>query len=127
MSVLVDSDIVIEVSRARDKSILSAWKSLRESRMGILYSPITAAEVWAGARKNEFDAITHLFQELLCAPIDYDIGELAGEFMRVYNKSHSLELPDALIAATAISTRSSLWTRNRKHYPMKEVTFYELG
>ena len=124
MSVLVDSDIVIEVSRARDKSIISAWKSLRESRTGILFSPITAAEVWAGARKNEFDAITQLFRELLCTPVDYEIGELAGEFMRLYNKSHSLELPDALIAATTVSTGSALWTRNRRHYPMNEVTFY---
>lgn len=124
MSVLVDSDVLIEVSRARNQSIISTWKSLHESRTGILYSPITAAEVWAGARKNEFDAITRLFQELQCAPVDYEIGELAGEFMRLYNKSHSLELPDALIAATAVSTGSALWTRNRKHYPMNEVTFY---
>jgi len=124
MSVLIDSDILIEVSRARDNSIISAWRSLCDSRVGILYSPITAAEVWAGARQNEFDATTQLFRELLCAPTDYEIGELAGKFMRIYNKSLSLELPDALIAATAVSTGSVLWTRNRKHYPMKEVTFY---
>jgi predicted nucleic acid-binding protein len=124
VSVLVDSDILIEVSRARNSSIVSAWKSLRESRESILYSPFSAAEVWAGARPSEFDATTRLFRELLCAPIDYEIGELAGEFMRLYTMSHNVELPDALIAATAIQNRAHLWTRNRKHYPMKELAFY---
>jgi predicted nucleic acid-binding protein len=29
-----------------------------------------------------------------------------------------------LIAAAAVLNRASLWTRNRKHYPMKALTFY---
>jgi hypothetical protein len=36
-----------------------------------------------------------------------------------------VELADALIAAGAVANGAGLWTRNRKHYPMKEVVFLE--
>ncbi len=29
-----------------------------------------------------------------------------------------------MIAAAAVLHRADLWTRNRKHYPMKELSFY---
>ncbi len=124
MTVLVDSDILIEVSRGRDKDILSKWLALSESDSAILYSPVTAAELWAGALPHEHEPLARLFHLLLCIPIDNETGRFAGEYLRKYRKSHSVELADALIAAAAIQGRATLWTRNRKHYPMKELTFY---
>jgi predicted nucleic acid-binding protein len=44
--------------------------------------------------------------------------------MRLYAKSHDLKLGDALIAATATKNQAQLWTRNRKHFPMPEVSFH---
>jgi hypothetical protein len=35
-----------------------------------------------------------------------------------------VELGDALIAAGAVLNNAALWTRNRKHYPMKELAFF---
>ena len=35
-----------------------------------------------------------------------------------------MEVGDALIAAAAQLNRAALWTRNRKHYPMKELVFF---
>ena len=46
------------------------------------------------------------------------------DYLRDYRKSHSVELGDALIAAKAILNNAELWTRNRKHYPMRDVSFY---
>ena len=51
-------------------------------------------------------------------------GCLAGAYLLDYRKSHSAELGDALIAATAVLNNSELLTRNRKHYPMRGVSFY---
>jgi predicted nucleic acid-binding protein len=34
-------------------------------------------------------------------------------------------LGDALIAASAVTSGAMLWTRNRKHCPMKELAFFE--
>lgn len=124
MTILVDSDILIEVSRGRDKKILSAWIELSQSATEILYSPVTAAELWTGALPQEHDLLARLFRLLTCAPADAETGRLAGEFLQRYRKSHHLELGDALIASTAIQNQAALWTRNRKHYPMKEIIFH---
>jgi predicted nucleic acid-binding protein len=124
MSVLVDSDILIEVSRGRDADLVSRWIELGRSGVAILYSPVSAAELWAGARPAEYDALRSLFRALTCVPVDAEIGRQAGEYLRRYRKGHAVELGDALIAASAVMSRAALWTRNRKHYPMKEVAFY---
>ncbi len=124
MTVLVDSDILIEVSRARNTAVVKAWTDLGASEASILFSPLTAAELWAGARTHEFDALTAIFQALTCAPIDYETGEKAGAYLRQYNKSHGLELGDALIASAAWRNNAALWTGNRKHYPMRELSFF---
>jgi hypothetical protein len=70
MSVLVDSDILIEVSRGRDMDLVSRWTELSRSDVAILYSPVSAAELWAGARPAEHDALNNLFGVLACVPID---------------------------------------------------------
>lgn len=45
--------------------------------------------------------------------------------MRQFLRSHSVEVAYALIAASALLHHAELWTRNRKHYPMKDLTFFE--
>jgi len=124
MSVLVDSDILIEVSRGRDEDLVSRWIDLSRQDVAILYSPVSVAELWAGARPAEHDAIDKLFRALTCVPTDTATGRQAGDYLRRYRKSHAVELGDALIAATAVLNRARLWTRNRKHYPMKDLLFF---
>jgi len=123
--VLTDSDILIEVSRGRDKILVSRWLELGKSDALILYSAVSAAELWAGARPAEYAALDALFDALLCVPIDAAVGRRAGEYLRRYRKSHAVELAGALIAASAVGNGARLWTRNRKHYPMPELAFYE--
>ncbi len=124
MSVLIDSDILIEVTRGRDKDVLARWVDLSESDAEIAYSPVSVAELWAGALAHEHTALTSLFLALTCVPIDQEIGRRAGDYLRRYEKSHGVDLGDALIAATAVMSNASLWTRNRKHYPMKELQMF---
>jgi predicted nucleic acid-binding protein len=97
---------------------------LSRSADGVLYSPVSAAELWAGARAREHDGIANLFRTLTCVPVDAEVGRPAGDYLRRYRKSHGVELGDALIAACALASGATLWTRNRKHYPMKELTFF---
>lgn len=124
MSVLIDSDIVIEVLRARDRAILSQWDALANSHDPILVSPIAFAAIGAGALPHESQIISRFFAPLTCVAIDLKIGQLAGEYLRQYNKSHNLRIADALIAASAAQNQAALWTRNRKHYPMAGLIFY---
>lgn len=125
MTILVDSDILIEVSRARNTAIVAKWMELSESDALILFSPVTAAELRAGARPDEYAALEALFDALICVPTDESVGRQAGEYLRLYRRSHAVELGDALIAASAVASGAWLWTRNRKHYPMPELTHYE--
>lgn len=124
MTVLIDSDILIEVTRGKDMDILSKWRALSTTDAAVLYSPVSVAELWAGARSNEHHALNNLFRALTCVPIDSEVGRQAGAYLRHYRKSHGVELGDALIAAGAVANNAELWTRNRKHYPMKELSFF---
>ena len=118
---LVDTDVLIEVLRQRDSGILGQWSELGAADTLVAYSPVTAAEVWQGAREPETRTIEALFESLTCIPVDTAIGRKAGEYLRRFRSSHGIELGDALIAATATVQKVPLWTRNRKHYPMPEI------
>ena len=125
MTVLIDSDILIEVSRGRNKAVVSRWMELSTSDAAVLYSPVSVAELWAGARPSEYDALRSLFRALTCAPIDEEVGRQAGAYLQQYRRSHGVEVADALIAANAVANNAELWTRNRKHYPMGEIAFFD--
>jgi len=123
-AVLVDSDILIEVFRARDHTILARWSGVGQNDTMVVYSPVSVAELWHGVLPHEQKRLTDLFAAMTCIPIDAETGRRAGDFLRQYAKSHHLDLGDALIAATASIHKVALWTRNRRHYPMKDITFY---
>ena len=125
MTVLVDSDILIEVARGRNAGIVARWVDVSNSDAAVLYSPVSVAELWAGARPAEYEALHNLFRTMTCIPIDPETGRQAGIFLQQSRRNHAVEIADALIAAGAVANRAELWTRNRRHYPMKEVTFFE--
>ena len=119
--VLVDSDVLIELLRGRNAEIVERWIELARTNAMVAYSPVSSAEVWCGARAAEANAITAVFAALTCVPIDAVVGKRAGEYLARFHASHAMELGDALIAATASVHTLRLWTRNRKHFPMRDV------
>jgi len=123
MAILIDTDVLIEYLRDKE-AIVSGLVEAYERGNRLCFSPITRAEITAGLRKGE-EEITHkLFAIMECLKIDDDIGLKAGEYMKSFRASHSTEIADALIAATAQLNDIPLWTLNRKHYPMKDIEFY---
>jgi hypothetical protein len=123
-TILIDSDVLIEVSRGRDAAVLKQWEELGASDAVLLCSPVTVAEIWHGARPKEHAVLDALFASLICVPIDLEIGRRAGEYLSRHNASHDVEPGDALIAATAAVHGAALWTRNRRHYPMPDVEIF---
>jgi predicted nucleic acid-binding protein len=122
--VLLDSDVIIEVLRQRNPEVLQGWVGLADSREAVICSPISVAEVFHGMRAREKDAIDRIFSSLICLPVDQGIGRRAADYLRLFHASHALALGDALIAATASRHDLQLWTRNRKHFPMKDLRFF---
>jgi predicted nucleic acid-binding protein len=123
-AILIDSDVVIELLRGRDAALQERLEALVDADTLLACSPVTLAEIWHGARPGERGVIEALFESMVCVPVDGQIGRKAGEYLRLYRRSHGVELGDALIAATAATHGLKLWTRNRKHYPMREISHY---
>jgi predicted nucleic acid-binding protein len=123
---LLDSDVIIEWLRGHEPFV-SQISKLIEEHSDLYWTPVSVAEIFAGVRKKEEEATSNLLLLLEPLEISATTGQKAGLYLKSFTKSHSLELGDALIAACASTEHLPLWTLNRKHYPMKDVTFFEAG
>ncbi len=121
--ILLDSDVIIAWLRGY-QPVSDAVLNLLQSGHNLLWTPVSIAEIFAGARKNEVTRLEALFQILETLPISESIGKKAGHYLQKYSKSHGVELGDALIAASASMTSLSLWTINKRHYPMPDVQLF---
>ncbi len=90
----------------------------------VLCSAVSVAEVWRGALPRETEATEALFDGLVCVAVTSGVGRKAAEYLRKFGASHGVQLGDALIGASAHLEKAMLWTRNRKHYPMRDVEFF---
>jgi predicted nucleic acid-binding protein len=113
---ILDSDVLIEILRSNPQT--SRWVAAQASSGETLrYSPVSRAEIGAGMRRGEEEGVAALFAGLDAVTIDATTGELAGERLLRYRRSHTLELADALIGASAVQHGERLATFNRRHYP----------
>ncbi len=76
------------------------------------------------ARSGRDRTTDDTFAALTFVPINEETGRRAGDFLRQYAGSHGVQLDDALIAASSSMQDAALWTGNRKHFPMKSLTFF---
>ena len=104
--------------------VVQRIQTLVQNHAQLFWSPVSIAEIFAGVRKGEEDDVSNLFLLLEPLSITSEIGRQAGQFLKSFAKSHGVELGDALIAACAATEGFSLWTLNRKHYPMRGLDFY---
>jgi predicted nucleic acid-binding protein len=121
--VLYDTDVVIEILRRR-RPILDAAIQLEASGVPTYCTPVSYAEVYAGIRPAEDGPTQAFFGARGEVVLDGAVGQHAGGYLARYARSHGIELADALVAAAASVSGLSLWTLNRKHYPMQDVTFF---
>jgi predicted nucleic acid-binding protein len=121
--ILLDSDVVIEWLRGR-LPVVEKIQKLIVQQSELFWTPVSIAEIYAGVRKGEENDIANLFLLLESVTIKPTVGQQAGHYLRMYAKSHGVQLGDALIAASASVEGLALWTLNRKHYPMKDFEFY---
>lgn len=112
---LLDTSVVID--RLRGLTEARTYFETLKRRPSI--SVLTISEVLAGARTRREETDAELFfASVKVHPVDGDIARRAGAFVRLYRKSHNVELADALIAATAEHHGLELATLNVKHFPM---------
>jgi predicted nucleic acid-binding protein len=119
-NVLIDTDIVIEIMRS-NQSVIEDVKNLWQRGNMLFCSPVTVAEVYHGLRPEEVNNAEQFFRTIRCLPVTKEVGEKAGEYLSKYHKSNGVELGDALIAAVCFLNKTSLYTLNKKHYPMGDI------
>lgn len=116
--VLVDTDILIDFLRGKEAARDYLIGNIQD--VAFCCSVITVAEIYAGMLEKEREKTLALLDGFFILPVTLEIAEAAGSFKRSV-KSHALELDDCLIAATSFIEKAVLATRNRKHYPMKDL------
>ena len=111
---IVDTDILIWYSRGYQKAIDAIHNLDRFS-----LSVVTYIEIIQGVRnKKELNAFKKALGILNAQVIQVDelISTKAMFYVEQYALSHSMELADALIGASAVIKQFSLITGNEKHY-----------
>jgi len=116
-ALVVDTDLLIEYLRGRPRAV----DYLHALDADLHLSSLTVAELFAGAREDEEEALRTMLRAFEVVAVDGAIAEAAGTLRRRYGPSHGTGLPDAVIAATVGSVGGRLVTFNRKHFPMLDV------
>ena len=112
--ILCDTNVLIEFYK-NNPTVLKAMKDIGRPNLAI--SVITQAELYFGAlNKVELQQIRRHLSLLRSLSITHPISEIFLELMISFSLSHSLAIPDALIAATALHHNVALYTYNIKDF-----------
>ncbi len=117
-TVIIDSDILINFLRGREKARKFLRAHVKESTLSC--SVITVAEISAGMKDHERERTMELIDSLHIIDINRTIAEKAGEYKK-NEKKQKLELDDCFIAASAFVHKAVLATGNGRHYPMTDI------
>ena len=113
---LIDTDLLIWYLRGNEKAL-----EIIENQNGFFVSVVTYIELVQGMRnKKELNELRSAFRDwkTKILYINEDISAKAMFYIERYFLSHSLELADALICATALVNGLPVLTGNDKHYKM---------
>jgi len=110
--IILDTNILIEILKNNQSTINEVEK------YDIHYiSEVTKMELFYGAKnKLELKKLNKFVSLFEIIPIDTKISNVASDLVYEYAKSHNLNIPDALIASTSLSTEYTLFTYNLKDF-----------
>lgn len=115
---IFDTDVIIWLMRGKPEAAKAVSSVPNESRY---LSVITYMELVQGVRdKGELRFLKKMILQagLAILPLSENIGRLASELMDKFKLSGGLEVQDALIAATTVEFRETLFTGNFKHFKL---------
>ena len=110
MSVMVDSDILIDVLRKQEKA-KNFIESITKDSSTVHISVITEAELLSGSECNETgkrEKVEGLLALFHAVDVTQSLARKGAELRR----QHNIALHDAIIASTALSLEAALHTRN---------------
>ena len=115
-NILIDTDVVIEYLRNKDKSETELIKLLQDH--DIFLSSISEFELFLGAKTDRHqNDLEMLFSEVDVIPFDFGCGKTAAKIWNDLQLTHQhLEIKDIFIASIAINNDVWLRTFNKKHF-----------
>ena len=108
---VVDTDIFIDFFRG----LPQALPYLNAHADEITFSAITEGELLSSSICNdskEREKVFHVLSQFEKIPVDNPLIQIAADIRR----THKLELPDAIVAASALITGATLITRNIRDF-----------
>ena len=120
ISCLLNTDIAIDFLRRRDyaRKLLEHWAG--EGLLAI--STLTHLEIYQGTKAIEEEATNAFLDGLISIVVDIPIARRAGSMM-AENRARgvTVDIADAIIAATALHLNVPLLTNNVEHYPFTDL------
>ena len=119
--ILCDTNIFIELFHENNR-ILQELDYLGFDRLAI--SVIAVGEIYYGMRKRETARTKDLIRKFNLYHLDKETSNLFIQFMLGY-RDKGISVPDALVAATAVSHNVELFTLNRSDFEfIKGIKLY---
>lgn len=110
---VVDSDILIDTARGVQDAVNFLQEHAQQSVLAI--SSVTQMELLVGCRNTSEQRIVEQFlKRFTLFKLDPAITDLAVDLLLHYRLSHGLQIPDALIAATAMAINKPLASKNQR-------------
>src|SRR5712692_468737 len=126
MIIVLDTSVIIDALRYR-RGRREFLQQRGQAGDILACCVISVAEVYAGMMPIEAAATDEFFQGLECIEVSYEIAREAGGLKYEWaRKGRTLDIPDAIIAAVALSLNLTLATDNQKDFPMPELRFLAL-
>ena len=113
--ILFDTDILNDAGRKVAEAVSYLERAEQKTMVGI--SVITQMELFVGCRnKSELNVLEKFLRRFEIINLHENISTRAVNLLREYRLSHGLLIADALIAATALTVKSPLATKNQQDY-----------
>ena len=112
--VLFDTNVFINFFNGNEETV-DIFKRLGNRR--ILIPSVTVMELYQGmGNKNELNNMKKKIKHYSILHFNSHVSRLAIEYINTYSLSHNLQIPDAIIAASAVTFQLPLFTYNLKDF-----------
>jgi hypothetical protein len=112
LEIILDTNILIEILKNNKQTIKEVEKYTIHH-----ICVISAMELFYGAfNKAELQKLKKFIELFNTITIDESISNIAKDLVYKYAKSHTLDIPDSLIASTALKSNLPLLTYNKKDF-----------
>ena len=114
--IILDTNVLIEILKGNQ----STQEKISSLQAPFSISSITAMELIYGAtNKREVQKLEKFIQLFNVIHLSEAISNKTFQLITLYAKSHNLDIPDALIASTALVQRAKFFSYNIKGFQIR--------